>query len=200
MKISELVSVFKSTIIPNSNVRKVFKLLGKDDEGVPHHLHLLNPNSFDEERSTIDKCKNIAISLKDKPEKVGELVRELNWRPTLVGNTLAILLREHRVQKDMIWRLEKGTWVSPQLSVGIALLNDGSAEKELKRIIESATEDSNPGTIMSAYSSLVFLESQAAELFKQTTLFKKLREKDSRNNSIEIAQKHWDFWKSIDPV
>lgn len=195
-KSDKFVSIIKS-LLPSSNVKSVFRQLGKDKNGIPYHLHLLNLR-FDDEG--LEKYKKLALDLKDSPEIISELIRDANWRPTLVGSATVILLQAKEFQRDLIWRLENGSWVAPQMAVAIALVNDGFAEKELKRIVESASEESNPKTIMSGYSSLKFLESEIADEFEKTKLFKFLQEKDSWDNSIRIAEEHWNFWKNIDSI
>lgn len=191
-------------MMPTSKVVRILnKELGLDKNGVPYYLHLLNLNfgENDEEKEiTLSKLKKLAIDLKRTPKTIKDLIVSVNWRPTLVGNAVAILLRDNKFQKDLIWRLEHGNWVSPQLAVGIALLDDGLAEKELRRIIENASEESNLKTIMSAFSSLKFLESKFAKDFEETDLFRVLKEKDSWDNSVNIAERHWEFWKNIKPL
>jgi len=184
-----------------SNIKEVFDYLGLNSQGVPLYLHLLNLYWGEDGRDPVmEKYKNLAIMLKDSPELISELIRDENWRPTLVGNAIAILLRAKEFQKDLVWRLENGNWVAPQIAVALAILNDDFAEKELKRIIENVSEESNPKTIMSAYSSLKFLESKIANEFEKTKLFEVLKQKDSWDNSIEVAEQHWNFWKDIEPI
>lgn len=193
----KVLSVIKQ-LMPNSNVRKVFKELGTDENDVPLHLNLISLNFATEE--VIERIKNVALDLKKSPQVITELIRDANWRPTLVGNAFTILLREEKFQSDLIWRLENWSWVAPQIAVGIALIDKGSAEKELERILENASEDSNPKTIMSVYSSLKFLESNIAEKFEGNKLFNILKEKDYWDKSIDIAEKYWNFWKEIEPI
>lgn len=184
-----------------SSTKEVFGYLGVNSQGVPYHLHLLNLYwGEDGEEATMNKYRNLAIALKNSPDIISQLICDLNWRPTLVGNAIVILLRANIFQKDLLWRLENESWVAPQIAVGLALLNDGLAEKELLRIIESASEESNPKAIMSAYSSLKFLKSKVANDFQQTELFEILKVKDSWDHSIKIAEQHWEYWKNIKPV
>ena len=75
--------------------------------------------------------------------------------------------------------MKNGSWVSPQLAFDIALPDDGLAECKLKKIIENASAASNPKTLMSAYSSLKFLESKIAEDFENIKIFPVLKEKDA---------------------
>ncbi len=187
-------------MMPNSNVRKVFDQLGKNKDGVPYHLHLLGLHFDGQEESVLSKYNDLALSLKDSPKIIKHLIRDPNWRPTLVGNAVVMLLKAHSLQKDLIWRLENGSWVSPQLAVGIKLIDDGFAEKEMERLIEISTEESNPKTIMSAYSCLKFLGSKYATEFENTDAFEIWKEKDSWDNSFQIAEQHWNFWKHIEPI
>ncbi len=201
MKIRDVFSVITS-IIPGLTVQRVLRTkLGLDKDDVPYYLHLLNLNfgdNKDEQEISLNKFGLLALFLKRKPRTVRKLIKCFNWRAVLVGNAVVILLRAKEFQKDLIWRLENETWVSPQIAAGIALLDDGLAEKELQRIIETATEESNPKTIMSAYISLKFLGSRFANDFEKTELFKILKAKDY-DNSIGIAEHHWNFWKTIEP-
>jgi hypothetical protein len=201
-QMGNLIDIFLTmkSIIPNSNVRKVFDQLGKNKDGVPYHLHLLGLHFDGEEENVLNKYKDIAVSLKDSPNVIKDLIRDPNWRPALVGNAVVMLLKATDLQKDLIWRLENGSWVSPQLAVGIALIDEGFAEKEMYRIIKNAVEKSNPKTIMSAYSCLKFLKSKYATEFENTDVFEIWKEKDSWDNSSKIAEQHWDFWKNIEPI
>lgn len=184
-----------------SNTKEVFDYLGLNSQGVPFYLHLLNLYWGEDGKDlAMKKYRDLASKLKDSPEIISELIRDINWRPTLVGNATVILLRGKEFRKDLFWRLENGSWVAPQIAVGIALLNANSVEKELNKIIKNASEESNPKTIISAYSSLKFLESEIANEFEKTTLFEALKEKDSWDNSIKIAEQHWNFWKDVEPI
>lgn len=181
---------------------KSIGLLIKGKEVIHYYLPLLNLYWEEEEgeEEFFKDFRKYAISVKDSTKFIGNLIKDINWRPTLMGNAIVILLRAKEFQKDMIWRLEKGSWVSPQLAVGIALIDDGFAETELIRIIGNASEESNPKTIMSAYSSLKFIESEFANHFEKTELFLILKEKDAWDNSTEIAKQHFEFWKNIEPI
>jgi hypothetical protein len=187
-----------------SKILEILENLGLKDEKIPlyhWYLPLLNLYWSEEGQETgIERLRKLAIGVKDSPNFIRELIRDKNWRPTVLGNAIVILLRAKEFQKDLIWRLENGSWVAPQIAVAIALLNDGLAENELNKIIESASKESNPKSIMSAYSSLKFLKSKSAEEFEKTELFEVLKEKDSWNNSIRIAEEQWNFWKDIKPI
>lgn len=202
-KVKSLIAVIKSIMTNSTNQRILNKKLGSSKEGVPYYLYLLNLNfekNEEETQNSLNKLKKLAIDLKTKPEIIQSLITDKNWRPTLVGNTIVILLGDKKFQRDLIWRLENGSWVAPQLAVGIAMIDNGLAEKELQRIIENASEKSNPKIIMSAFASLKFLKSEFAEHFEGTDLFRILKEKDSWDNSVDIAERHWGFWKSVEPA
>lgn len=203
MNLKDKISAIKSALPYSKSARILNRQLGLDQNGVPYYLHFLNlyfGENDSERENAIAKLKDLANDLKEKPKTIKGLITSVNWRPTLVGNAIAILLRDSQFQKDLIWRLENGNWVSPQIAVGIALIANSLAEKELRRIIENASEESNAKTIMSAYSSLKFLESEFAKEFEQTDLFGFLKEKDSWDNSVSIAERHWEFWRNIEPL
>ena len=187
-----------------STILEVLENLGLKDNNVSlfrWYLPLLNLYWSEEGKELgIERLRKLAVGVKDSPDFIRDLIRDDNWRPTILGNAIAILLRAKEFQNDLIWRLENWNWVAPQIAVGIALLDEGLAESELQRIIENALEESNPKTILSAYSSLKFLESKISRDFEQTKLFEFLKEKDSWDNSIKIATEHWNFWKNIEPI
>lgn len=203
MNLKDKISAIKSALPYSKSARILNRQLGLDQNGVPYYLHFLNlyfGENDSERENAIAKLKDLANDLKEKPKTIKGLITSVNWRPTLVGNAIAILLRDSQFQKDLIWRLENGNWVSPQIAVGIALIANSLAEKELRRIIENASEESNAKTIMSAYSSLKCLGSEFAKEFEQTDLFGFLKEKDSWDNSVSIAERHWEFWRNIEPL
>jgi hypothetical protein len=203
IKIIDIITVIKSILSGLTVQRVLNNRLGLDENEVPYYLYLLNLNFGGSEAKKeifLNKFKQLASDLKRKPKTIKKLIVSANWRPTLVGNAVAILLKENKFHDNMIWRLENRSWVAPQLAVGIALLDKGTGEKKLQKIISDATEESNPKAIISAYSSLKFLESKSANEFEQTKLYEMLKEKDRWDDSIRIATEHWNFWKNTKPI
>jgi hypothetical protein len=180
-----------------NNVDDVFDWIGNDSSDVPHYLHLLHLEWSPEgmEKDIKHYC-TLAIKLKNNPEIVRELIRHDNWRATLVGNAMAILLRTSEFEDDLLWRLQNWSWVSPQIAAGIGILSGGSAIPALEMILANASHDSDPKTILSAYSALQFLGSKKAKAFENNLLFDSLKSADD-DNCIEVAKHHWNFWKIV---
>lgn len=202
-KLKEQLSLISGALQLPGSPENILQQLGKDEEEVPYYLNLLNLSfvkNKEKEEVALNKYRELALNLRKHPEEIRKLIISLNWRPTLVGNAVAILLREKAFQEDMIWRLENRSWVAPQLAAGIAILDEGLAEDRLIKILVSASDVSNPKTIMSTYSSLVFLKSPFAEKFEKTAIFERLKEKDNWDNSFDIAEHQYDFWRSVEPL
>ena len=72
------------------------------------------------------------------------LIQDRNWRRVLVGNAAVILLRAGEFENDLFLRLAQGSWVAPQLAVGLALVSNGSTVPALEKLIDEATEEESP--------------------------------------------------------
>jgi hypothetical protein len=162
---------------------------------------LLGPLIGDPESDDLlNRYRKFAVGLRDAPEFIRDLICDKNWRPTLMGLTVVILLRAVEYQSDMAWRLANGNWVAPQLAVAIALVDEGRGVDLVRGIVDTATKESNAKVVMSAYSALSFLKSPLAYKFEASPLFEHLKNADSYDDSLRIAKRHWDFWKTIEPV
>jgi hypothetical protein len=181
------------------SVSEVFEWLGVDEKGVPYHLHLLQPEwSPDGKGADLIRFRELSIKLKSSPIIVRQLIRDDNWRPTLIGNAVAILLRATEFENDLMWRLSKPTWVAPQVAVGIAMLSNGSIETDLRQLLAIASEESSPKMILSVYCALKFIGSKIANEFEETELFKRLKLKD-QDDCIRIAEANWSYWSNVPP-
>lgn len=147
----------------------------------------------------LNRYSELALRLRESPEVIRTLIREPNWRPTLLGNALTILLRDPQFQNDLVWRLVNWTWVAPQVAVGIALVSDAALIPELEILLANTSGKSHPKTILSAYFALKLRGSEKAKQFETSLLYNELKAED-RDNCIEIAERHWNFWKNIKPV
>lgn len=183
-----------------TSVEDVIRWLGTDSKGVPYYLHLLNLNWSPEGLDyDLSRYSELTVQLKGSPKVIRALIRESGWRPTLVGNALAILLRGSEFQNDLIWRLVNWTGVAPQVAVGIALVSNTPSIPELGMLLANASSESNPKTVLSAYAALKLCDSEKAEQFRTTALYDTLKAKD-QHNCIRIAEYHWDFWKNIKAI
>lgn len=183
-----------------TSVEDVIKWLGSDSKGVPYYLHLLNLKWSPEGREyDLNRYIELAVQLKESPEVIRALIRSENWRPTLVGNAVAILMRDSQFRGDLIWRLVSWTGVAPQVAAGIALVSDSTSMPALETVLAEVSTESSPKTVLSAYSALKLCGSDEAERFEATPIYAALRAKD-QHNCIGIAEQHWDFWKDVEAV
>jgi hypothetical protein len=85
-----------------------------DDLEVPGHLQLLGlaePGA----QIVIDRVAN-ALQCDDSARWIAALLRDLNWRPHLVG-AIALLLQPS-LDHELLWNaVDGGSWVTPQLIV-----------------------------------------------------------------------------------
>jgi hypothetical protein len=188
-----------------AEIAKVLKDLGLYDETVPlyhYYYPLLGPNWSEEgEETGLNRLRTLADGLKESSDFIRRLIRDENWRPVVIGNAIAMLLRRTDFQADMIWRLRNWNWAAPQLAVGIAKLDKGNGEKALVKILESATEESVPKTVMSTWCSLRFIGSKSASEFQSTDIFQKLAEADRKwDDSERITESQWRFWNRVEPI
>lgn len=68
---------------------------------------------------------------------IGAMLNDKNWRPNLVAVTALLLMKREIAQAflDPLWiLLDAGTWVAPQLCVGLSLLDDQFREHALQRL------------------------------------------------------------------
>jgi hypothetical protein len=74
------------------------------------------------------------------PKIIKVLIRDTNWRLTLIGNAVTILLNASEFEEDLTWRLTHSTWVAPQVATGIALVSKGSALLALEELLNKAVQ------------------------------------------------------------
>ena len=181
--------------------KQLLKWIHENKNIISLYKYLLNLSWQPEEKDIVlDRLRLYAIELKERPHLIKELIRgEGGWRPTLVGNAIAILLRAREFESDLIWRLSNWSWVAPQVAAGIAILSGPSTEKDLEPLLKNAMEESDPKIVLSTYSALKFIGSPLAEEFESGQIFKTLKDKD-RDSCLEIARTHWNFWKEVEPI
>lgn len=183
-----------------TSTKDVIRWLGTDSKRVPYYLHLLNLKWSSEGIDyDLNRYSELAMQLKENPEVIRALIRDPEWRPTLIGNALTILLKDSRFQNDLIWRLVNWTWVAPQVAAGIAIVSDALSIPELEMLLANASDESNPKTVLSAYSALKLCGSYKAKQFETTQLYNALNAKD-QDNCIEKVERHWNFWRNVKAI
>jgi len=181
-------------------VRKLDELgLSENNKTYDWYLSLLH-FSGDTDSEFFSRFQKFAVAVKDDDRFISDLIRDRNWRATVVGVALGVVLRKFDLQADMIWRIANLNWAAPQLAAGIGFLDRGKGESQLVPLLNEATEDSNPKSVLSIYAALGFLGSPAAVEFENSELFAYLTEKDAWDNSVKIARRSWVAWKDVEPI
>ena len=141
----------------------------------------------------------VAPRVMQKPDIIAPLILEPNWRVTLSGTALAVLVWSERLVQPMIERLVQGSWVAPQLAAGIAfLLGDTADLSPLRQLLESCKSTSDPKTVMSAYAALALKHDPAARTFERTELFSMLWRLDDVR-CYQLAARWHGIWSVAGP-
>src|SRR5690348_10846300 len=112
---------------------EVFERLGAGlAPSPPAYLALLGPGRGERYRHVLANLGEVAARLRDRPEYWRQLIRARNWRPTLVGCSAILLVRDTRFFDDLLDRFRRGSWVAPQLAVALGLVHGADAVAEFE--------------------------------------------------------------------
>ncbi len=142
----------------------------------------------------LDVFIDLGRRLATNSELVRQLIRDNNWRYNTFGNVLAILQGDANFTTDMAWRITQWSWIAPQLAAGFVILADCHSNAILEHCLETATEESRPKTVLSAYMALKLIGHTKATDFEKTSLFERLQLLDP-DNCILRADRYWQVWK-----
>jgi len=115
-----------------------------------------------------------------RPELIEPLILGPDWRVTLVGTALAVLICSERLTAPMVEGLARGSWVAPQLAAGILSLPSENVDlSKLRAVLEGAGPASDPKHILPVFAVLEQRNDPAARAFRETDLFSALWKLDS---------------------
>lgn len=141
----------------------------------------------------------VAERIRVRPQLLAPLIGEANWRVTLVGMALAVLVRAEQLVPPMVAQLVGGSWAAPQLAAGIASMGPGMVVLDpLRQLLTQCTIDSDPKMILSAYAALALVNDSAAREFGATDLCAALWKKDS-TRAFQIAARWRGVWQVAGP-
>lgn len=171
------------------NPNLVLSWLGRDSAGASYHLVPLNLTwSAAGVEADLAVFAEVARKLAEDPELWSVVLRETNWRFTLVGCVCLLVSGNRDHWEDLVWRLEQGSFVSPQLLVTMGLLHPAETREALSRLLE---ESSLVETHKSYGAALVVqdrLNTDAAEPADRWL------EEDAAEGA-SVADEQWAFWK-----
>lgn len=180
------------------------------DYGTPPHLLLLHPNHSDRCNAVLSNLKHIASDLQNDPIQWRQLIRDNNWRCTLVGCSAALVIKYDQLYKDMVDRFLSRSWIAPQLAVALGLMHELKAVPEFERIL---SEDGQrvwataPKITFSAYAVLKKLGHSAADKFSESNRYHRsvgsgpcANPSEYQTESIcNMVESFWDFWAGWNP-
>jgi hypothetical protein len=177
---------------------KVFEWFGRNSNGSPYYLTLLNLNWSPEGVDyDLAKLRQVAMRLQQDLPYWKAVILDVNWRFTLVGCAAAILLGEKRFYKEFT-QVFLDTMVSPQVALALGLLHANDAQAYFENILLTANKDSNPRAVISAQQVLIRLVSKTALAFDDTAFLAmfNISMRDYGRLAYSVVDKQWTFWKS----
>jgi hypothetical protein len=148
---------------------------------------------------TLEPFFQVAAQVRTRPALIAPLIGDVNWRITLVGTALAVLVREETLTESMVERLVSGSWVAPQLAAGIASMPHAGAQLDpLREFLAQCTLESDPKSCMSAYAALSLLGDPIARTFDATPVFAELWKRDDVGCQ-QIAARWRGIWQIVGP-
>lgn len=116
------------------NPHVVLSWLGRDSAGASYHLVPLNLTwSAAGVDADLAVFAGVADRLAPDPQLWSLLLRERNWRYTLVGCVCLLVSGNLDHWEDLRWRFEQGSWISPQLLVTMGLLHPDQTREMLSQ-------------------------------------------------------------------
>lgn len=179
---------------PFSADDRVFDWLFAATAEASYHLRLLNlmwSNAGTEHDLAI--FRGIAKRLNADIAYWSSLIRDVNWRCSLIGCVCLLTIQRQDFFDDLCFRFEMGSMIAPQLAVTIGLLHSAEAVVFFEKILATQSLLITPTRRVSAERVLVYL---GARQSSEVTLDNwKIHERDDALLADQVVQQHWDFWQ-----
>lgn len=180
----------------NEDHWRVFKWLGEDKQGTSYHLHPLNLVwSLDGVDHDLGVYRGAANQLAAEPRYWSAIIRDPNWRFTLVGCVCLLVSERTEYFEDLCFRFEAGSMVVPQLAVTLGLLHAAQATPFFHRVLSIPQFKKHPSKAVSAHMALIKLGvGQGPEVkAEEWNDF----ERDDAMIAKRVLEKHWAFWSGL---
>lgn len=172
--------------------QKVFDWLGYSSVGSPRHLYALHPRGPDD-RHELQALRSVAERLSTEPEYWSQIIRTAGWRSTLIGGTCVLIARPDDRFEDLLYRFERGSFVSPQLSIAIGMVYPNFAVDSLNSFLDNVSyERVGHKEIISAQSVLRKLGTPRSNPLKTDSL--EPRAHHDAEFVEQLIEKQWAFW------
>ncbi len=173
---------------------RVFDWLGADPCGTPYHLHPLNL-VWSEAGVEHDLAiyRGVAERLSSDIPYWSAIIRDRNWRCTLVGCVCLLVAQRRGFFQDLRFRFEAGSMVIPQLAVTMALLDPVDARGYFESVRRTPSLGSHPSRRVSAERAMVCMGFLGAS---EVTLDGwSFADRDYALLADRVVGQHWDFWR-----
>jgi hypothetical protein len=182
-----------ATLPPNADDR-VFEWLDTDARGTPYHLHPLNLMwSEAGVEHDLSIYRGVAERLSSDAAYWSAIIRNVNWRYSLVGCVCLLVSRQRGLFDDLRFRFEAGSMVIPQLAVTMGLLHPADARACFELVLETPILRDHAARRVSAERALVCLGVRGAS---EVTLDGwSVIDRDYALLADRVVQQHWDFWR-----
>jgi hypothetical protein len=201
-------------VIPQNADPKVFKWLGADERGVGRYLHWLNLCLGPNEEMDLSCLRSTAGRLEAEPSYWSEVIRDRNWRYTLVGCACLLISHQRGFYQDMAYRFEEGSWVLPQIAVALLLLHPKESgalfreamnpENRSKRFYQAACAERGLVLLGELPESQTMLAGKEAKSMEEYFVLEKQMKEEYGLTGLKVEQgltalrvmrEHWEFWK-----
>ena len=181
--------------IPPSADGRVFDWLGTDTNGTPYHLHPLNLVWSDAGvEHDLGVFRSVAQRLAADTSYWSAIIRDTNWRHSLVG-CVCLLVSQHRGCFEDVWfRFQAGSMVIPQLAVTMGLLHPPEARAAFELVLDTPRLRDHPQRRVSAERALVCMGMRPESEFTVDGL--SIIDRDYAVLADRLVQQQWAFWSN----
>lgn len=172
----------------------VLAMLGEGPDGVCYYLYPLNLRwSSAGPDQDLERFAEVGACLARRPEIWAELLRTSSWRETLVGCVCAMLLRPPGRCDDLVFRFERGSFVSPQVCMTMGIVYPEITTGFLREFLDRTEFSPRPWKqIASAHAVLERLGTPPARELSLEGLDP--LEREDAAIGLGVVGHQWDFW------
>ncbi|MBE9064892.1 hypothetical protein IQ256_28530 [cf. Phormidesmis sp. LEGE 11477] len=122
-----------------------------------------------------------------------QIIRTAAWRYTLIGCTCVLIARPDDRFEDLLYRFERGSFVSPQLSIAMGMVYPKSAIESLNSFLDrNSREGAGQKELISAQSVLRALGTPCSNPLRADSLQSRARQ--DAEFVEQLIEKQWAFW------
>jgi hypothetical protein len=174
---------------------RIFDWLGSDSQGVSYHLHPLNlawsPEGMEHDLAIY---RGVADRLAQDIDYWSFIIRNPNWRHSLVGCVCLLATKRRQHLEDLRFRFEGCSMVLPQIAVTMGLLHPSEARAAFELVLDTPKLRENPRRLVSAEKALICLGARPES--KVTLSGWKDFDRDDAILADRVVKDHWTFWSS----